>query len=256
MRKKIVAGNWKMNHDLAQTEMFLVGLKKQVFPENIEIVIAPAFTNLYHAFQSLHEHPVVVAAQNMHQSEAGAFTGEISAGMLKSVGVEIVILGHSERRSFFNEDEALLADKVNTALKYGITAIFCIGESLKERKDGKHFDVIKKQLREGLFHISEEGWNHIVIAYEPVWAIGTGENATPAQVQEMHQFIRKTIAGGYTEAIAKNVSILYGGSVKPENASGIFKEADVDGALVGGASLEVETFMEIVNALDGNFTDR
>ncbi|AFL79932.1 triosephosphate isomerase [Aequorivita sublithincola DSM 14238] len=248
MRKKIVAGNWKMNNDLAETELFLVELKKQVFPENVIVMIAPPFTSLNQAFKSLHEHPVTVVAQNMHQSKEGAFTGEISAKMLKSVGVETVIVGHSERRAFFNEDSAVLAEKVNTALENEMTVIFCIGEEIYDRKNGNHFELIKKQLMEGLFHVSDKSWENLVIAYEPVWAIGTGETATPEQAQEMHKFIRKTIAENYSKNIAINVSILYGGSVKPDNATEIFGQADVDGGLIGGAALKVESFMNIVNS--------
>ncbi len=250
MRKKIVAGNWKMNHDLAETEMFLVDLKKQVFPEDVVIMIAPPFTSLNHAFNSMREHPVEIAAQNMHQSNDGAFTGEISAKMLKSVGAKTVILGHSERRAFFNEDSAILSEKVNTALENELTIIFCIGEELDDRKKENHFKLIKSQLSEGLFHVSNDSWENIIIAYEPVWAIGTGETASPAQAQEMHKFIRKTIAENYSEAIADEVSILYGGSVKPDNAAEIFGQADVDGGLVGGASLNVESFMKIANSFN------
>ena len=250
MRKKIVAVNWKMNHDLAETEMFLVDLKKQVFPENVVIMIAPPFTSLNHAFNSMREHPVEIAAQNMHQSNDGAFTGEISAKMLKSVGAKTVILGHSERRAFFNEDSAILSEKVNTALENELTIIFCIGEELDDRKKENHFKLIKSQLSEGLFHVSNDSWENIIIAYEPVWAIGTGETASPAQAQEMHKFIRKTIAENYSEAIADEVSILYGGSVKPDNAAEIFGQADVDGGLVGGASLNVESFMKIANSFN------
>jgi triosephosphate isomerase len=248
MRKKIVAGNWKMNNDLAETEMFLVDLKKQVFPEGVTVLIAPPFTNLNHAFRSLREHPVGLAAQNMHQSNDGAFTGEISAKMLQSVGANTVILGHSERRAYFNEDSALLAEKVNTALEHEMTIIFCIGEELKDRKKENHFDMIKSQLSEGLFHLSNDSWENIIIAYEPVWAIGTGETASPQQAQEMHKFIRKAIAENYSKPIAEEVPILYGGSVKPDNATAIFSQADVDGGLIGGASLQVEGFMKIVNA--------
>jgi len=250
MRKKIVAGNWKMNNDLAETEMFLVDLKKQVFPENVVIMIAPPFTSLNHAFKSLREHPVELVAQNMHQSNEGAFTGEISAKMLKSVGAKNVILGHSERRAFFNEDSAVLAEKVNTALENEMTVIFCIGEELDDRKKGNHFELIKTQLTEGLFHVSNDSWENIIIAYEPVWAIGTGETASPEQAQEMHKFIRKSIAESYSKTIAEKVSILYGGSVKPDNAAEIFGQADVDGGLIGGASLQVDGFMEIVNAFN------
>lgn len=248
MRKKIVAGNWKMNHDLSETEMFFVNLKNQVFPEDVSVMIAPAFTNLYHAFQSLKEHPVEIVAQNMHAKEEGAYTGEVSAKMLKSVGVKTVILGHSERREYNKESNQELAEKVNTAIENEMTVIFCIGESLEERKSNKHFDLVENQLSEGLFHLKENDWKNIVIAYEPVWAIGTGETASPEQAQEIHEFIRKTIASKYSQNTADGVQILYGGSVKPDNAKEIFSKPDVDGGLVGGASLDVENFMKIVNA--------
>jgi len=248
MRKKIVAGNWKMNNNLAETERLLINLKKQVFAEDILVMIAPSFISLQHAFESTREHPIEVAAQNMHQSENGAFTGEISASMLKSVGVKTVILGHSERRSYFNENDALLAEKVNTALENDMDIIFCIGEELDDRKKGNHFNIIKEQLESGLFHVSKDAWKNIIIAYEPVWAIGTGETASAEQAQEMHQFIRKTIAKSYSDKIADDVSILYGGSVKPENAKEIFGKEDVDGGLIGGASLNAESFIAIVNS--------
>jgi len=250
MRKKIVAGNWKMNNDMTETERLLINLKKQVFAEDISVIIAPAFTNLQHAYESTREHPIEVAAQNMHQSKNGAFTGEVSAEMLKSVGVKTVILGHSERRSYFNENDALLAEKVNAALENDMTVIFCIGEELEDRKKNNHFNVIKEQLEGGLLHISKEAWKDIVIAYEPVWAIGTGETASAEQAQEVHSFIRKTVAESYSDKIADMVSILYGGSVKPDNAKEIFGQKDVDGGLIGGASLDVESFMAIINAFE------
>lgn len=250
MRKQIVAGNWKMNNDLAETEMFLVDLKKQVFPENVVVMIAPPYTSLHHAFKSLREHPVEIAAQNMHQSKKGAFTGEISAKMLKSVGVQTVILGHSERRSLFHEDDAVLAEKVNTAIENELTIIFCVGEELEDRKNNNQEEVIKGQLSSGLFHISDDSWKNVIVAYEPVWAIGTGETASPDQAQEMHHFIRKAISENYSKSIAGQVPILYGGSVNPENAAEIFRQPDVDGGLIGGASLQVESFMKIVNAFN------
>lgn len=250
MRKKIVAGNWKMNKDLSETEELLKNLKAQVIPETVQVIVAPAFTNLQHAFQSLREHPVTVAAQNMHQSDDGAFTGEVSAAMLKSVGVQTVILGHSERRAYFKEDNSVLAEKVNTALKNNMTVIFCFGEELNNRKEGTHFEVVKTQLTEGLFHISEDNWDKVVLAYEPVWAIGTGETASPEQAQQMHNYVRKTVLENYSKKISEDVSILYGGSVKPNNAKDIFGKPDVDGGLIGGAALDVESFMAIVNAFE------
>ncbi|RMA57830.1 triose-phosphate isomerase [Ulvibacter antarcticus] len=247
MRKKIVAGNWKMNNDLSQTQDLLASLKTQVIPEDVSVMVGPSFTNLYQAFQSLKDHPIEVIAQNMHQSSEGAYTGEVSAPMLRSVGITTVILGHSERRAYFNENDALLAEKVNTALDNDMKVIFCFGEELDERKANNHFNIVKSQLEKGLFHISKEHWSNIVLAYEPVWAIGTGETASPEQAQEMHSFVRKTIASEYTSQIAENVSILYGGSVKPNNAAEIFGKEDVDGGLIGGAALDAQSFMAIVN---------
>ena len=249
MREKIVAGNWKMNNDLAQTEELLKGIKLQWEEKpDVRVIVAPAFTNLYHAFESLRETPVEVAAQNMNEHDSGAYTGEVSASMLTSVGVKTVILGHSERRSIFKETDEVLAQKVDSALKNEMEVIFCCGEELEERKSENHFEIVKQQLERGLFHIAPEAWEKVVIAYEPVWAIGTGETASPEQAQEMHAFIRKTIAEKFGEEIANEVSILYGGSVKPANAEEIFAKEDVDGGLIGGASLKAEDFLAIVRA--------
>ncbi|WP_417887822.1 triose-phosphate isomerase [Zunongwangia sp.] len=249
MRKNIVAGNWKMNNDLAETQELISDLKKQMVKEpNATVMVAPTFTNLYEAFQSLKDTPVVVAAQNMHQNASGAYTGEISANMLKSVGVETVILGHSERRAYFNETNELLAEKVDAALENNMTIIFCFGEELEDRKAEKHFDLVASQLKESLYHLPKESWKNIILAYEPVWAIGTGETASPEQAQEMHAFVRKNVADKFGEEVAEDVSILYGGSVKPANAKEIFANKDVDGGLIGGASLKAADFLEIVNA--------
>tara|TARA_R110002124_G_scaffold29283_1_gene102206 strand:- start:15590 stop:16357 length:768 start_codon:yes stop_codon:yes gene_type:complete len=247
-RKQIVAGNWKMNNNLSETENLLKDLKKQVIPENVSVMVGPSFTNLYHAFQSVLDHPIEVIAQNMHQSKDGAFTGEVSADMLKSVGVQTVILGHSERRAYFHESNELLAEKVNTAIENEMNVIFCFGEELNDRNNGEHFETVASQLEQGLFHISDENWSKIILAYEPVWAIGTGETASPEQAQEMHAYIREIIAENYDQSIADSVSILYGGSVKPANASEIFGKPDVDGGLIGGAALNAESFMAIVNS--------
>lgn len=249
MRKNIVAGNWKMNNDLAQTQELIADLKKQVSADPAAtIIVAPTYTNLYPAFEALKDTPISVAAQNMHQNANGAFTGEISAAMLKSVGVETVILGHSERRAYFKESNELLAEKVNTALENDMTVIFCFGEELEDRKADKHFDLVQSQLKESLYHLSKESWKNIILAYEPVWAIGTGETASPEQAQEMHAFIRKSVADAYGSEIAEEVSILYGGSCKPGNAKEIFANKDVDGGLIGGASLKAEDFLAIVNS--------
>ncbi len=250
MRKKIVAGNWKMNCDITQTYELLDQLKEKELSDDVEVIVAPPFTNLQSANQALLDTDILVAAQNMHQVANGAFTGEISAGMLQSVGVSTVILGHSERRAMFWETNELLASKVNTALENDMTVIFCFGEELEDRKSDNHFNVVKEQLEEGLYHIEAASWSHIVLAYEPVWAIGTGETASPEQAQEMHSFIRRTIADKYSSDIAQEVSILYGGSVKPGNAKEIFGKPDVDGGLIGGASLKADDFAAIVNAFE------
>lgn len=250
MRKKIVAGNWKMNKNLAETGELIADIKREFSGSlDAEIIISPTFTNLYYAFEETKGLAIKVAAQNMHQSENGAFTGEISADMLKSIGVDTVILGHSERRAYFGETDELLAKKVNTALKHNMTIIFCFGEELQERKSNGHFSVVENQLKNGLFHIDTSDWKNIVLAYEPVWAIGTGETASPDQAQEMHAFIRASISKAFNQEIADEVSILYGGSVKPSNAEEIFAKPDVDGGLIGGASLDAESFAAIAKAI-------
>ncbi|WP_103864765.1 MULTISPECIES: triose-phosphate isomerase [Aquimarina] len=250
MRKKIVAGNWKMNKNLAETKTLLSDLTAKLGgSSDAEVIVAPTFTNLHTAKEALGGTDIVVAAQNMHQAENGAYTGEISANMLKNIGVETVILGHSERRAYFGETDELLANKVNTALQHEMTVIFCFGEELQDRKNDAHFTVVENQLKEGLFHINTADWKNVVLAYEPVWAIGTGETASPEQAQEMHAFIRKTIAQAFDQNIADQVSILYGGSVKPANAQEIFAKTDVDGGLIGGASLDADNFTAIVNAI-------
>jgi len=248
MRTQIVAGNWKMNNDLAQTQALISDLQRQTQTSNAEVMIAPTFTNLYSAFEALRHTNIEVVAQNMHFAKSGAYTGEISACMLKSVGVETVILGHSERRAYFHETDELLAQKVDAALENNMRVIFCFGEELNDRKSDNHFNVVESQIKNALFHLTKDDWSHIVLAYEPVWAIGTGETASPEQAQEMHAFIRKTIDTKYGSDIANDISILYGGSVKPANAKEIFSNPDVDGGLIGGAALNAKDFFAIVNA--------
>jgi triosephosphate isomerase len=250
MRQKIVAGNWKMNKNAEETEDLLNDLIDKL-PQDIEaqIIVAPTFINLASAVDHLEFTNIAVAAQNMHQNENGAYTGEISADMLKSIGVNIVILGHSERRAYFQETDTILAQKVTTALKHDMTVIFCFGEELKDRQNNQHFNVVENQLRDGLFHLENSDWEKIVLAYEPVWAIGTGETASPEQAQEMHEFIRETIRKRFGSNVAEEVSILYGGSVKPENAKEIFSKPDVDGGLIGGAALKASDFAAIVNGI-------
>ena len=197
MRKQIVAGNWKMNNDLAQTESLISELQAKSKTSNAEVMVAPAFTNLYQTFNSLKDTNIEVIAQNMHFAANGAYTGEISASMLKSVGVKTVILGHSERREYFNETDEILAKKVDAALANNLRVIFCFGEVLADRKSGNHENVVGSQIKNGLFHLEASAFKNIVLAYEPVWAIGTGETASPEQAQDMHAFIRKTLSNKY-----------------------------------------------------------
>ena len=247
MRKNIVAGNWKMHKTHSETITLIeeITLKKQ--NTSTEIIVAPTFVNLQTAVIISEGNNITVAAQNMHQAEGGAFTGEISASMLTDIGVNTVILGHSERRAYFHETDALLANKVDTALKHKMRVIFCFGEELKDRQINNHFNVVEYQLRDALFHLGKNDWANIILAYEPVWAIGTGETASPEQAQEMHAFIRSLIEKVYGNDVAENVSILYGGSVKPDNAKEIFSKKDVDGGLIGGAALKADDFLAIVN---------
>ena len=250
MRKKIVAGNWKMHKNAEQTEDLLNDLIAKVPTDcDAQVIVAPTFVNLASAVDHLEFTNIDVAAQNVHQAESGAFTGEISADMLKSVGVNTVILGHSERRAIFNETDTLIANKVDAALAHEMTVIFCFGEELKDRQSNNHFNVVENQLKDGLFHIKAASWENVVLAYEPVWAIGTGETASPEQAQEMHEFIRETVRKSFGSDVAEDVSILYGGSVKPENAKEIFSKPDVDGGLIGGAALKADDFVAIINAI-------
>ena len=248
MRDQIVAGNWKMNNDHRQTEILLNALAVHSKPKDVRVMVAPSFTQLSQSIDLLKNDSIKVVAQNMNAAASGAYTGEVSAAMLKGVGVTTVVLGHSERRSLYHENNSSLSEKVKTAIAEGMEIIFCFGEQLEERKTDRHFEVVKDQLSEALFHLSAEVWSQIVLAYEPVWAIGTGETASPAQAQEMHAFIRNLIQDHYTADLAQKVAILYGGSVKPGNAQEIFSMEDVDGGLIGGASLNAEDFMAIVNA--------
>nr|WP_299345301.1 triose-phosphate isomerase [Allomuricauda sp.] len=249
MRTQIVAGNWKMNKNQDETENLLSELSAKLPDSHATVIVAPTFVNLVTSKNALHSSTIKVAAQNMHFAENGAYTGEISSDMLLNIGIDIVILGHSERRSLFGEDDELLAKKVKTAIEKQMTVIFCFGEELEERKSDNHFSVVESQLKNAMFGLDEKSWQHIVLAYEPVWAIGTGETATPEQAQEMHAFIRNTISEAYNPTLANDVSILYGGSVKPNNAAEIFSKPDVDGGLIGGASLKADDFVEIIKAI-------
>ena len=248
MRKNIVAGNWKMNNDLAASKTLISELIELKKTSNSEIMIAPTFVNLLEASKLLKETSIQVVSQNMHYAESGPFTGEISAKMLKAVGVNTVILGHSERREYFKEDDLILKEKVDKALQESMEVIFCFGEQLEDRNSENHFKVVENQIKNALFHLPFSSWTSVILAYEPVWAIGTGQTASPEQAQEMHAYIRKLVAEHYNTSISEDVSILYGGSVKPENAQEIFGKLDVDGCLIGGAALDAKSFMAIINS--------
>ena len=254
MRKKIVAGNWKMNLDynegLALFSEIINMFKDEATGQQHAVVCSP-FIHLHSLVQlAKGYHNVGVGAQNAHQAEAGAYTGEISAKMVKSVGVGYVILGHSERRQYFGESNELLAKKTDTALGHDLTPIFCIGETLQEREANQHFDIIKSQLVEGVFHLDAAQFGKLVIAYEPVWAIGTGVTASSDQAQEIHAFIRKEIAAKYSQQVADDTTILYGGSCNPKNAPELFAQPDIDGGLIGGASLKSRDFIDIVKVFN------
>ena len=249
MRKKIVAGNWKMNNNKAETSALIADLKAKGSFNGVEVKVAPTAIHLAQAVEELSDSAIEVIGQNMHQATNGAYTGEISAAMLQSIGVNSVILGHSERRAYFNETDEALAEKVNTAVAHDMEVIFCFGEELEDRKSERHFEVVASQLKKALFHLEAVAWKNIVLAYEPVWAIGTGETASPEQAQEMHAFIRNLIQESYGAEVAENVAILYGGSVKPANAQEIFSKPDVDGGLIGGAALKADDFFAIVQSI-------
>lgn len=252
MRKKIVAGNWKMNMDYAEgISLFseIVNMVRDEKKGDQQAIICAPFIHL-NSLAKLGGTTVHIGAQNCHQNASGAYTGEISAKMIKSVGCSFVIIGHSERRQYFAETDALLAEKTKAALANGLTPIFCIGETLDERNNGDYFNVIKSQLTNGIFSLSAEDFAKIVIAYEPVWAIGTGLTASSDQAQEVHAFIRAEIATQFGSEIAEGVSILYGGSCNPKNAAELFAQQDIDGGLIGGASLKSRDFTDIVKAFN------
>ncbi len=238
-----------MNKDLAETEVLLAELSAKLPDTKAEVMVAPTFVNLSAAVDKLKSSSIEVIAQNMHFAENGAYTGEISANMLLGIGVDTVIIGHSERRAYFGETDEILAKKVVAALAKNMRVMFCFGEELEDRKSGNHFKIVESQLKNALFSLDASAWSKIILAYEPVWAIGTGETASPEQAQEMHAFIRKTITNAYDAGIANNVSILYGGSVKPNNAVEIFSKPDVDGGLIGGASLVADDFIAIIKGI-------
>lgn len=253
MRSKIVAGNWKMNTTLEEGKTLVsqvLNSIENVDLENKKVVFGTPFVSINAVSEIVgNRENVFVASQNVSSFDKGAYTGEVSAEMLTACGVKMVIIGHSERRAYFGETNQVLADKVNMALKNNLTSIYCCGEVLDERKNGSFKAVIKSQIEEGLFHLSKDEFKNIVVAYEPVWAIGTGETATPDQAQEVHAYIRTLIEDKYDTETADNLSILYGGSMKPTNAKDLMSMSDIDGGLIGGASLNPKDFVEIILAM-------
>lgn len=249
MRQNIIAGNWKMNKTPSEAKAFALELKKSLKDANsdVTVIITPPFTALSQVAEAIKGTNIKLAAQNMNENEKGAFTAEISADMLLDIPVEYVILGHSERRHIYKESNELINKKTTVALKKGLKPILCVGELLEERESGKTNDVVKEQVVLGLQDVNSDDMKNVVIAYEPVWAIGTGKVATPEIAEEVHNFIRKEIEALYSNSVAENICILYGGSVKPDNVDGLMAKKDIDGALVGGAALKVDSFTRLVN---------
>lgn len=250
MRKKIVAGNWKMNMNLQEGIALATELTNDLSKNkpNCDVIICTPFIHLASIANVINKEVMSLGAENCADKEKGAYTGEVSASMVRSTGADYVILGHSERRAYYNETPEILKEKVNLALQNNLKVIFCIGEVLEEREAGKQNEVVGVQLEGSLFDLTKEQFSNIVLAYEPVWAIGTGKTATAEQAEEMHAFIRKTIENKFGAEAAENVSILYGGSCKPSNAREIFSKPDVDGGLIGGAALKAADFEAIIDA--------
>ncbi len=249
MRTNIVAGNWKMNNTFKEADDLIFDIVKFIDDnpqDNASVILCPPAVYLEMATDHANESDVFIGAQNMSNYQSGAYTGEISAKMLASIGVEYSIIGHSERRKYFNESNEVLAEKVNMALKNDVIPIFCCGELLPERKAGNHFSVVQKQLNESLFMLNKADFANVVVAYEPVWAIGTGVTASPEQAQEMHKYIRGLIADKYDNETAENTTILYGGSCNAANSAELFSSKNVDGGLIGGASLKIQDFESII----------
>jgi triosephosphate isomerase len=247
MRKRIVAGNWKMNKTRAETVALLAGITGEVAGLTaVEVVVGVPYTDLDVAAQALKGTAILLAAQNVHWAEKGAFTGEISAAMLKELGVTYVIIGHSERRQYFGETDETVNKRAKAALAAGLKPIVCVGETLAEREAGQMTAVVERQVRAGLAGLQGADWNQLVIAYEPVWAIGTGKTASTAQAQEVHAFIRQLLALLAGAEAAATIRIQYGGSMKPDNAKDLMSQPDIDGGLIGGASLEAKSFADIV----------
>jgi triosephosphate isomerase len=250
-RQQIVAGNWKMNLNFQEGRDLATDIIRSIGPSEVLTILCPPFIHLNHLSALTNGiSNLEIGAQNCHAEKSGAYTGEVSAGMIKSTGASFIIIGHSERREYFAETDAILAKKVITVLENGLRPIFCCGEKLETREAGEHEALVQTQIEEGLFHLDSEAFSKVVIAYEPVWAIGTGKTATSAQAQEMHRFIRSLIAQKYGTPVAESTTILYGGSCKPDNAAELFSQPDVDGGLIGGASLKAADFIAIVQAFN------
>ena len=249
MRKHIVAGNWKMNCTFNEADDLINGimeqLEKKELPRDTQLIVCPPFPYLEMTTDYANDSYFMVGAQNVSDQEKGAYTGEVSAEMLESMELDYCIVGHSERRAYYGETDQTVAAKVDRLLAHGLKPIVCVGEVLEEREAGKQLDVVKRQVEEGLFHLTPEQMKEVVIAYEPVWAIGTGKTATPEQAQEIHAHIRSLLAAKYGKELADDISILYGGSCKPSNAKELFACPDIDGGLIGGASLKAEDFVAI-----------
>ncbi len=250
MRKKVIAGNWKMNNDLGETQNLISKLISGLSNENLgcDVIICPPFTSLQEAGLLIKNTPIKLGAQNMYHEDSGAFTGEISAGMLKSVGCKYVILGHSERRAIFGEKDELINLKIKKAISSGLKPIFCVGETLEERENDATTKVVERQITLGLKNITIDEMKNVIIAYEPVWAIGTGRTATPEQAQEVHAYIRLLINRLFDVQTSENLVIQYGGSVKPDNSGELLSQKDIDGALVGGACLKADSFIGIIKS--------
>lgn len=250
MRRKVIAGNWKLNKTIEEAEIYINELKQNLDESESEVtvIIGAPLTHI-HSLSTLCDEKISISSQDCSQHVSGAYTGEVSAQMLSSVGATFAIVGHSERRAYHNETNADIAIKIDRCLEENLQPIYCCGEQLSERDNQSHFEVVKQQIEEALFHLNTQQIKSVIVAYEPVWAIGTGKTASAEQAQEMHAFIRSTINTKYGNEIAQNMSILYGGSCKPNNAEELFSKNDVDGGLIGGASLNPSDFIQIINAI-------
>jgi len=249
MRKNIVAGNWKMNKTVSEGVELAKELTSKLseVPSNVKLIVAPPFTNLVSVKEALKGTVVGLSAQNCANHESGAYTGEVSAKMVASTGAEYVILGHSERREYYNETNEILREKISLALENGLSPIFCVGENLEQRENGNHFKVVEQEIKEVLYTLTPTQLERVIVAYEPIWAIGTGKTATSAQAEEIHAHIRKVLAEKFGQ-LADEISILYGGSCKPSNAKELFAQPNIDGGLIGGASLKADDFIEIAKS--------